>query len=135
MQPTPSSPRPRHPVAPVSTEVLCAGCWLWPGAGENLPALLITASRFAGSRAAAAQPRSDFTVLASHGNAEDLLSVRTAYETLAHTMQVGGHTMHAAPRQIRYTDTACIRQGYPTRDTTPDSHCYVQRALSRTVNW
>ena len=53
--------------------------WLRTTAGECLPALYILSSRFAGG-GSAKRARARFTVLASHGNAEDLASVADTYE-------------------------------------------------------
>ena len=66
-------------------------CWLRTEAGENLPALHIKASMFAPSwktstADGAELPSAEYTVLASHGNADDLATALDRHETLAYSM-------------------------------------------------
>jgi abhydrolase domain-containing protein 17 len=61
-------------------------CWL-TAAGEDVPALHIKCSMFApGIPRGRELPSAKFTVLASHGNADDLASVIDRYESLAYRM-------------------------------------------------
>lgn len=62
-------------------------CWLRTASGEDVPALHIKAAMFGPAPPHGEElPSAKFTVLASHGNADDLASVIDRYETLAYRM-------------------------------------------------